>query len=102
MFSSALYLLVLVLTGFAFWQPWFAEYFPIPVRRVAVVLHVAFSAVVLILAIVVHVYAAIWIEGSVHAMTRGWVTAGWARRHHALWLREVAQVDEVPPARSGR
>lgn len=62
------------------------------------VLH-ALAAVVLILAIVVHVYAAIWIEGSLHAMTRGWVTAGWARRHHALWQREVAPVDDGAPAR---
>lgn len=31
---SALCLLVLATTGFAFWQPWFADAFPIPVRRV--------------------------------------------------------------------
>jgi formate dehydrogenase subunit gamma len=77
-------LLVLLLTGFVFWQPWFAESFPIGARRVAVVLH-AFAATVMVLAAIVHIYAAIWVKGSVRAMTRGTVTEAWARRHHPRW-----------------
>lgn len=86
--ASALSLLVLLVTGFMFWQPWFADAFPIPVRRVAVVLH-ALSAVALILAIIVHVYAAIWVKGSMQAMTRGTVSEGWARYHHPVWWKQI-------------
>jgi formate dehydrogenase subunit gamma len=81
-------LLLLFVTGFAFWQPWFANYFPIPLRRVAVVVHAA-SATVLILSVIAHVYAAIWVKGTMRAMTRGTVTENWARRNHPLWYREV-------------
>lgn len=84
----ALCLLVLVATGFMFWQPWFAGSFPITLRRIAVVLH-ALSATVLILTVIVHVYAAIWVKGTVRAMTRGTVTEGWARQNHPLWHREM-------------
>jgi formate dehydrogenase subunit gamma len=38
----------------------------------------------------VHVYAAIWVRGTISAMTKGSVTAGWAYRHHRKWLREEA------------
>lgn len=84
----AVCLLVLLVTGFMFWQPWFAEAFPILVRRIAVVLH-AFAAFILILGVIVHVYAALWVKGSVSAMTRGTVTETWARRHHPVWYRKV-------------
>jgi formate dehydrogenase subunit gamma len=84
----AISLAVLVLTGFMFWQPWFADSFPIVARRIAVVLH-ALSATVLILTVIVHVYAAIWVKGTMRAMTRGDVTEGWARQNHALWHREM-------------
>ena len=36
-----------------------------------------------------HVYAAIWVRGTIGAMTRGKVTGGWAWRHHRRWLREL-------------
>lgn len=84
----SLSLLVLLLTGVMFWRPWFAGYFPIELQRAAVLLH-AVSALVLVLVTIVHVYAAIWVKGTVRAMTRGTVTASWARRNHALWHREV-------------
>lgn len=83
-------LLVLLVTGFMFWSPWFVGYFPIGLRRAAVLLH-AFAAVVLVLSVIVHVYAAIWVKGSVRAMTRGTVTEGWARANHPLWHREMTQ-----------
>lgn len=81
-------LLVLLVTGVTFWQPWFANSFPILLRRIAVVLHAA-SAVGLILGVIMHVYAAIWVKGTVRAMTRGTVTEGWARQNHPLWHREM-------------
>jgi formate dehydrogenase subunit gamma len=82
-------LVLLFVSGFVFWQPWFADYFPIPLRRIAVVVH-AVSAVVLVLSVIVHVYAAIWVKGSMRAMTRGTVSENWARRNHPLWHREVS------------
>lgn len=81
-------LLILLVTGVMFWQPWFASSFPILLRRFAVVLHAA-SAVGLILGVIMHVYAAIWVKGTVRAMTRGTVTEAWAKQNHALWHRDM-------------
>jgi formate dehydrogenase subunit gamma len=80
-------LFLLLATGLMFWRPWFAGYFPIDVVRAAALVH-AISAVVLILSIIVHVYAAIWVKGSVRAMTRGTVSEEWAKQNHALWYQQ--------------
>ena len=58
--------------------------------NIAVVLH-ALAAFGLVLTVVVHAYAAIWVKGTVQAMTRGTVSAGWARHHHPLWYRDQMQ-----------
>ncbi|MET0350892.1 MAG: formate dehydrogenase subunit gamma [Rhizobacter sp.] len=87
--AFAVSLLLLFVTGFVFWQPWFADAFPIPLRRVAVLVH-AVSAVVLVLSVIVHVYAAIWVKGTMRAMTRGTVTEAWARQNHPLWYQEIS------------
>jgi formate dehydrogenase subunit gamma len=81
-------LLILFVTGLIFWRPYFVDFFPVGLRRVAVVLH-AFSAVLLILSVVVHVYAAIWVKGTMRAMTRGTVSAAWARQNHLLWFKRM-------------
>lgn len=86
----AVSLLVLVVTGFMFWRPWFAPFFSIPVMRIAVLLH-AVSAVVLVLSVIMHVYAAIWVKGTIRAMTRGTVTENWARLNHPLWHEEITK-----------
>lgn len=88
--ATSISIAVLLLTGLVFWRPWFAGYFPIDVVRAATVLH-AIAAVVLLLSIIVHVYAAIWIKGSIRAMTRGSVSEEWARQNHALWHKEMTQ-----------
>ena len=82
--------LVLLLTGIVIWRAYFTAYFPIDVVRMAALLHALF-AFVLICGIIVHIYAAIWIKGSIRAMTRGWVTWGWAFKHHRAWFREVTK-----------
>ena len=43
----------------------------------------------ILLAVVVHAYAAFWVKGTIRAMTRGTVTQGWARANHPLWYRRV-------------
>ncbi len=80
----------LLLSGIVIWRAYFAIYFSIGVIRFASLLH-AFCAFVLICAIVVHIYAAIWVKGSVRAMTRGTVSYGWAWKHHRAWFREVTR-----------
>jgi formate dehydrogenase subunit gamma len=88
----------LLLSGVVIWRAYFSLYFPVGIVRLASVLH-AFCAFVLICAIILHVYAAIWVKGSVHAMTRGTVSAGWAWKHHRAWFREVTHATR-PPTRS--
>ncbi|MGF6595426.1 formate dehydrogenase subunit gamma [Paraburkholderia sp. GAS448] len=80
-------LVLLLCSGIVIWRRYFSFYFPIVVIRLAAVVH-AFAAFVLICGIIVHIYAAIWIKGSVGAMMRGTVTYGWARKHHPRWFRE--------------
>ncbi len=86
----ALSLFVLLVTGTLFWQAWFASSVPIEVQRIAVLLH-ALAAFGLVLAVIVHAYAAIWVKGTLHAMVRGTVSTAWARHHHPLWYREQVQ-----------
>jgi formate dehydrogenase subunit gamma len=78
----------LVLSGIVIWREYFAMYFPVGVVRFASLLH-ALCAFVLIVAIIVHIYSAIWVKGSIQAMTRGTVTPGWAWKHHRAWFRET-------------
>ena len=83
-------LIGLLLSGIVIWRIYFSAFFPIGVLRLASLLH-AFFAFVLICTIIVHIYAAIWVKGSIRAMTRGWVSPGWAWKHHRAWFREVTK-----------
>ena len=86
----AISLVVLLATGLLFWQAWFAASVPIWLQRIAVLLH-ALAAFVMSLTAVVHIYAAIWVKGTLRAMTQGTVSAGWAKHHHPLWYRDKMQ-----------
>ena len=81
-------LIELLVTGVLFWQAWFANSVPIPLQRLAVVLH-ALAAFIISLLVVIHIYAALWVKGTVRAMTQGTVSAGWAKQHHYLWYKKV-------------
>lgn len=83
-------LLALLVSGVPIWRAYFSGYFPIGTVRFASVVHALFG-LILILGIVVHVYAAIWIKGSIRAMTRGTVSRGWAHKHHRAWFRQVVR-----------
>jgi formate dehydrogenase subunit gamma len=87
-YSAVLCLVGLLFTGFVIWRAYFSQYFPITVIRWSALLH-ALCAFVLITTIIVHIYAAIWIKGSIRAMTRGTVTPGWVWKHHRAWFREI-------------
>lgn len=82
-------IVILIASGLAIWQRYFAQYLTIPQSRVAVLIH-SVAAVVIICVWIIHVYAAFWVEGTLRAMTRGSVTGGWAWRHHRKWLRALA------------
>lgn len=79
---------LLLLSGIVIWRPWFAGAFPIVMVRLGAVVH-ALSAFILIAGIIVHIYAAIWVKGSVRAMVRGTVPQAWAKKHHPAWYRET-------------
>lgn len=81
---------VLLVTGVMIWEQHFAWLVSIPVRRIAVALH-ALAAIGIVLVFILHVYAALWVRGTLRAMTRGTVSGGWAWRHHRKWLQEVVR-----------
>jgi formate dehydrogenase subunit gamma len=86
----------LLLTGVIIWRAYFSAYFPIRVLRFAALLH-SFCALVLVCAIIVHIYAAIWVKGSIPAMIRGRVSYGWAWKHHRAWLRHIIKGTQPGP-----
>ncbi len=81
---------LLLISGIVIWQPWFTPYFPITLVRLAALLH-AVAGFVAILGIIIHIYSAIWVKGSIRAMTHGTVTAAWAKHHHPGWHKEVSK-----------
>jgi formate dehydrogenase subunit gamma len=91
--SQTVLILILFASGLVIWDQYFFEHTTLQQKRFAVLVH-AIAALLAILVWIVHVYAAIWVRGTVRAMTRGSVTGGWAWRHHRKWLRqEVSKGD---------
>ena len=81
-------IIVLICTGLVIWDQYFSTFTSVETKRVAVLIH-SMAAVTIICVWIVHVYAAIWVKGTIGAMTKGQVTGGWAWRHHRKWLREL-------------
>ncbi|MCS0504971.1 formate dehydrogenase subunit gamma [Ancylobacter mangrovi] len=81
-------IVILILSGVVMWDQYFFPYTTIEQKRIAILVH-SITAVVIICVWIIHVYAAIWVKGTIGAMTRGSVTGGWAWRHHRKWLREL-------------
>jgi formate dehydrogenase subunit gamma len=94
--SMALLVPALFFTGIVIWEIYFAGYTTIEQQRIAVLIH-SLAAVAAIIVWITHVYAAIWVRGSVRAMTQGYVTPGWAWRHHRKWLRSLAATSSPGP-----
>jgi formate dehydrogenase subunit gamma len=86
--SMSLLIIVLISSGVVIWDQYFAQYTTVEQKRIAVLVH-SVAAIVAICVWIVHVYAAIWVRGTIRAMTRGTVTGGWAWKHHRKWLREL-------------
>ncbi|WP_127089286.1 formate dehydrogenase subunit gamma [Aquabacter cavernae] len=81
-------IVILISSGIVVWDQYFYPFTTIPQKRVAILVH-ALAAIGIICVWIVHVYAAIWVRGTMSAMTKGQVTGGWAWRHHRKWLREL-------------
>ncbi len=81
-------ILVLIASGIVVWDQYFYAFTSIEQKRIAVLVH-SLAAVAIICVWIIHVYAAIWVKGTLGAMTNGRVTGGWAWRHHRKWLREL-------------
>jgi formate dehydrogenase subunit gamma len=81
-------IIVLISSGLVMWDQYFYGFTNIGQKRIAVLVH-SMAAITIICVWIVHVYAAIWVRGTIRAMTRGSVTGGWAWRHHRKWLREL-------------
>lgn len=79
-------MLVMTVSGILIWRAYFG--FDITLVRLGAVAHAAVAAVMIGL-IMVHVYAAIWVKGTVRAMWYGTVTRAWAKQHHRAWYRQV-------------
>jgi len=84
--ALAVCMLLLMVSGIVLWRAWFN--LPVDMVRFGAVIHAAAAAVMIGL-IMVHVYAAIWVKGTVRAMWYGTVTRAWAKQHHRAWYRQV-------------
>ncbi|MBO0764708.1 MAG: formate dehydrogenase subunit gamma [Hyphomicrobiaceae bacterium] len=91
----------LFITGVGLWEQglgyvrdWTGIYPTIEVKRLAAVIH-AVAAVLAIAIWIIHVYAAIWVRGTLSGMTRGSVTGGYGWRHHRKWLRREVAKGEI-------
>ena len=95
--SQTMLVAIMFVTGIGLWDEklsFFVQltgYHPtIDDRRLAAVIH-ATAAVLAIVIWIIHVYAAIWVRGTIPAMTQGSVSGGWGWRHHRKWLRKQVQ-----------
>jgi formate dehydrogenase subunit gamma len=98
--SMSLLIIILFATGLVSWDEYFSQYSTVDTKRMSILIH-SIAAIAIICVWIVHFYAAIWIRGTLSAMFRGWVTGGWAWRHHRKWLRElVARTQSNPGSRT--
>jgi formate dehydrogenase subunit gamma len=92
---------VLLVSGLFIWQQGrsyienaFGIQISVQQARWAALFHAA-AAVLTIVVFVIHVYSAIWVCGTIEAMTRGSVSGGWGWRHHRRWLRRKVREGDV-------
>jgi formate dehydrogenase subunit gamma len=94
--AMALLVPVLLVSGLAIWEVCFGSATSIETQRVAALIHFL-AATAAIIVWIIHVYAALWVKGSMRGMTEGYVTPGWAWRHHRKWLRALVAAGSQGP-----
>ncbi len=92
-------ILVLLVTGVIIWRPYFAHYFSINIVRWCLLIH-ATAAIVLIHAILIHIYMAFWVKGSIKGMIEGKVSRRWAKKHHPRWCEVESTEKETTELQS--
>jgi formate dehydrogenase subunit gamma len=92
----ALLVPVLFITGLLIWEYYFGRATSINTQRTAALIH-SYAAIAAIIIRITHVYAALWVRGSMRGMTQGYVTPGWAWRHHRKWLRSLVATGSPGP-----
>ncbi|GAB1080375.1 formate dehydrogenase subunit gamma [Shewanella algae] len=85
--SFVVFVLAFIVTGFMMWQPYFAPMFSAEAVNWATLIHSA-CGILMLIALVVHVWMACWIEGSITGILYGKVSKAWARKHHPAMLNE--------------
>ncbi|MFI5000114.1 MAG: formate dehydrogenase subunit gamma [Reyranellales bacterium] len=85
--GQSILILALFCSGLVMWDTYFFDFTSIDQKRLAAVAH-AGCAIAAILIWIVHVYAAIWVKGTLRGMTSGSVSGGWAWKHHRKWFRQ--------------
>lgn len=94
--AMALLVPVLFFSGLVIWEVYFSTYTTVEQQRVAVLIH-SLAAIGAIIVWIIHVYSGIWIRGSMRAMMHGYVTPGWAYRHHRKWFRQLVDTGSRGP-----
>lgn len=82
------------------WRPYFAQYFPMQVVRYSLLIHAA-AGIILIHAILIHMYMAFWVKGSIKGMIEGKVSRRWAKKHHPRWYREIEKAEAKKESEEG-
>ncbi len=83
-------MVILLVSGIAIWQPYFAPSVGIGALRFGALMH-ALGALALILLVMVHIYSSFWVKGSMEGMLRGKVSRPWAKAHHPRWYEEASR-----------
>ncbi|MGQ7169864.1 hypothetical protein ACUOCP_22575, partial [Escherichia sp. R-CC3] len=79
---------------------YFAQYFPMQVVRYSLLIHAA-AGIILIHAILIHMYMAFWVKGSIKGMIEGKVSRRWAKKHHPRWYREIEKAEAKKESEEG-
>ncbi|KFZ37417.1 formate dehydrogenase [Shewanella mangrovi] len=85
--SFVIFVIAFIVTGIMMWQPYFAPMFAPETVNWATLIHSA-CGILMLIALVVHVWMACWIEGSITGMLYGKVSKAWARKHHPMMLED--------------
>ncbi|MBS0244251.1 MAG: formate dehydrogenase subunit gamma [Proteobacteria bacterium] len=73
-------------TGLSFVEPRLGIHVTMEQKRLAALIHSS-AAMLAVTILIIHVYAAFWVRGTLSAMVSGWVSGGWGWKHHRKWLR---------------
>lgn len=87
---TLIFMIALLASGLIIWRQFFSHMFSVDTIRLAALVH-GVSGVLLIITIIVHIYAAIWVKGTMSAITKGTVSKAWAKHHHPLWYRSLGK-----------